>query len=308
MRYPIIALSLLLWTATPAMAEVRIGVSLPGVSLGINLPLFPRLVRVPGYPVYYAPQLDANFFFYDGLYWVYEGDNWYSSTWYNGPWDAIGPERVPLFVLRIPVRYYRAPPAYFRGWRDDAPPRWGQQWGDDWEQRHRGWNRWNRTAAPKPAPLPVYQRPYAGERYPEREQQQDMHHRNYRYHPRDPVVRSDNPPQTGQTMPALQQDHPHGPPPQRGVPAAPVNAVPPPQRPNEEVHRPGPPPAAAQARPREQEVWQRGPERQAQPMPGRDQEGAPQGRGGPREQGRGHGRGQGQDHDRGEERGPERNR
>lgn len=33
------------------------------VSIGINLPIYPNLVVVPGYPVYYAPQLNANYFF-----------------------------------------------------------------------------------------------------------------------------------------------------------------------------------------------------------------------------------------------------
>ena len=78
-----------------------------------QLPAYPELVRVPGYPVYYAPQLNSNFFFYDGMYWVYQRDNWYASSWYNGPWGMVGPESVPLFVLRVPVRYYRTPPAYF---------------------------------------------------------------------------------------------------------------------------------------------------------------------------------------------------
>ena len=50
------------------------------VSIGINLPIYPNLVVVPGYPVYYAPQLNANYFFYDGMYWVYQNDYWYSSS------------------------------------------------------------------------------------------------------------------------------------------------------------------------------------------------------------------------------------
>ena len=31
----------------------------------------PELVVMPGYPVYYAPNVAANYFFYDGLYWVF---------------------------------------------------------------------------------------------------------------------------------------------------------------------------------------------------------------------------------------------
>ena len=122
MRYLLIVFLMLLGSMTSAMAQLSIGIGLPGVSIGINLPVYPELVRVPGYPVYYAPRLNSNFFFYDGMYWVYQGDNWYASSWYNGPWGLVAPAYVPLFVLRIPVRYYRAPPVYFRDWRAHSPP------------------------------------------------------------------------------------------------------------------------------------------------------------------------------------------
>ncbi len=108
------------------------------VSISIGVPAYPRLVVVPGYPVYYAPQVQANYFFYDGMYWVYQADNWYASSWYNGPWWYVEPYAVPVYILRIPVRYYRQPPAYFRGWRPDAPPRWSNHWGREWEQKRSG--------------------------------------------------------------------------------------------------------------------------------------------------------------------------
>jgi len=182
---------MLLGLSTSAVAQVSvgIGIGLPGLSIGINLPVFPDLVRVPGYPVYYAPQVDANYFFYDGMYWVYVGDNWYASSWYNGPWSLTSPDSVPLFILRIPVRYYRLPPPYFRSWHSDAPPRWGEYWGRDWDQRRSGWDRWDRRAVPAPAPLPTYQRRYYGDRYPHAEQQPSLQGQHYRYRSRDPAVR-----------------------------------------------------------------------------------------------------------------------
>jgi len=158
MRYLFIALWMVFLSATPAVAQVSVAIGLPGVSIGFNVPVYPDLVRVPGYPVYYAPRLNANFFFYDGMYWVYQADNWYASSWYNGPWDFVAPHAVPLFVLRVPVRYYRSPPPYFRGWQRDAPPRWGDHWGNDWGQRRSGWDKWDRRSVPRPAPLPVYQK------------------------------------------------------------------------------------------------------------------------------------------------------
>jgi hypothetical protein len=188
MRTGLIVLWMLLCSITSAAAQVSIGIGLPGVSIGFNLPVYPQLVLVPGYPVYYAPQVNSNYFFYDGVYWLYQGDNWYASSWYNGPWQLVVPEAVPLFVLRIPVRYYRRPPPYFHGWRSDAPPHWGEHWGNAWEQGRSGWDTWNRSSVPPPAPLPVYQRQYSGNRYPAVEQQQVLQGQNYRYQPRDAVV------------------------------------------------------------------------------------------------------------------------
>ena len=189
MRNRLILLLMLFGLVAPATAQLSIGIGLPNVSIGINLQTYPPLVRVPGYPVYYAPQLRSNYFFYDGMYWIYQDDRWYASAWFNGPWGIVAPEVLPVYLLRVPVRYYRRPPEYFRGWQPDAPPRWGQHWGNEWEQRRAGWDRWDRRSAPAPAPLPTYQRKYSGDRYPHLEQQQELQGRNYRYQPQDPVVR-----------------------------------------------------------------------------------------------------------------------
>jgi hypothetical protein len=189
MRCLVTAAWLLLCPLTSALAQVSIGIRLPSVSIGFNMPIYPTMVPVPGYPVYYAPGASSNYFFYDGLYWVYQGDSWYSSSWYNGPWMLEAPELVPAYVLRVPVRYYRHPPAYFAGWRMDAPPRWGERWGTGWQRQHRGWEAWDRSRTPRPAPLPTYQKRYSGMRYPEPDRQPAVHDRNYQYRPRDSAVR-----------------------------------------------------------------------------------------------------------------------
>jgi hypothetical protein len=193
MRYPLMALCALLGTVGSARAQVGVGVELqrPGISIGVSVPVFPDLVLIPGYPVYYDPRGDSNYFFYDGLYWVYQGDQWYESSWYDGPWQGVGPEDVPLFVLRVPVRYYRRPPPYFAGWRAGAPPRWGEHWGKGWEEHRRGWDEWDHRSRPPVAPLPAYQRQYAGDRYPrEREQQAAIRSRDHHDRPREPVTRA----------------------------------------------------------------------------------------------------------------------
>lgn len=232
MRYLLLVLPLLLGQPPAAQAQVTlgIGVQLPGVSIGIHLPVLPELVRVPGYPVYYAPQAPGNYFFYDGLYWVFQADEWYSSAWYNGPWRRVGPDFVPVYVLRVPVQYYRQPPPYFRSWRPDAPPRWGERWGHEWQQRRPGWDHWDRRAAPPPAPLPLYQRKYPQSRYPqEPDRQQSIRSEHYRYQPREPVARQlyqlpDRAPVPRQARPQLrppptpmpQERRPQAAPPDRG--------------------------------------------------------------------------------------------
>jgi hypothetical protein len=201
MRPLLLAAALLLAPLSDAEAQVSIG-----IDIGIRVPTYPELVLVPGYPVYYDQNASTNYFFYDGLYWVFEGDRWYASSWYDGPWQWVEPEGVPLYVLRVPVRYYRRPPAYFRGWRHDAPPRWGQHWGRGWERRRSGWDRWDRRAAPRAAPLPVYQREYYGDRYPRAiERQHALRSEHDRYRPRDAETRRHLQPVRG-TYPARHDD------------------------------------------------------------------------------------------------------
>lgn len=183
----LLLLSALFCASGPVMSsQISIGIGLPSASIGINVGGYPDLVEIPGYPVYYAAGLDSNLFFYDGLYWVYGQDRWYSSSWYDGPWDVVAPEYVPLFILRVPVQYYRRPPAYFGGWAPDAAPHWGEHWGHDWAQRRAGWDRWDHASPPPAAPLPRYQREYSGSRYPNVEQQRGLNKQNYRYQQREP--------------------------------------------------------------------------------------------------------------------------
>jgi len=222
MRYLLVALSLLLEAAMPARAQVSLDIHLPGIDLGINAATYPQLVLIPGYPVYYDPRAASNYFFYDGLYWVYQADTWYASTWYNGPWDAVRPADVPLYLLRVPVRYYRQPPSYFHGWSADAPPHWGEHWGNDWEKSRSGWDQWDHRSVPRAAPLPTYQRQYSGNRYPRAAQQQvAIRAQNYKYQPREAVTRQHF--QQPAAAPAHQAPAQHRPatPPPRSKPSAP---------------------------------------------------------------------------------------
>jgi hypothetical protein len=74
---------------------------------------------------------------------------------------------------------------YFGGWRADAPPRWGEHWGDDWSHRRGGWDRRERDDRMRAAPLPDYQRQYDGARYPNRDAQRPLQERNFHFRPQD---------------------------------------------------------------------------------------------------------------------------
>ncbi len=208
MRYLIIVLWMLFGSIAPAVAQVSIAIGLPNLSIGVNVPFYPQFERVPGYPVYYAPQMNSNYFFYDGMYWVYERDDWYASSWYDGPWAMVPPMAVPVFMLRIPVRYYRHPPPYFHGWQQDAPPRWGDHWGNDWQHQRSGWDQWNRNSVPTPAPLPTYQREYSKDRYPSYNQQRTLQSENYHYQPHDRVVQQHYQQYVAPKAPAPNQQRP----------------------------------------------------------------------------------------------------
>jgi hypothetical protein len=286
-----LAMSLLvtgaLLTPEAAHAQISFGVSLPGLQIGINVPVYPRLVRVPGYPVYYDPQADNNYFFYDGLYWVFRDDTWYQSSWYDGPWQSMHPDSVPLFVLRVPVRYYRQPPPFFQGWRADAAPRWGERFGRGWQQEHNNWERWDRRSAPAAAPLPTYQRNFRGEQYPRAaEHQQALREQNYRYPGRDGAPPPRAPPQAQPQahQPPQPQPQPHQQPRQQQ-----------PQQQQPHVVPPQPPRAQPQAQP---PAPDRGPHRDSpanNPAPGRGQDRGPDKgpeRGGPPDRGGPPGRGE----------------
>ena len=149
----LVGVMLLCW-ASSSFAWMNIQFSVPGVSIGFTAPAYPQFAPVPGYPVYYAPNMGANYFYYNRMYWLYRNDNWYAAARYNGPWGVVPPMEVPGMILRVPVRYYRYPPAYFRGWARDEPPRWGERWGPGWQHRREGWDagwrgRWHPEGHPR---------------------------------------------------------------------------------------------------------------------------------------------------------------
>jgi hypothetical protein len=189
MRKLLVSTAFLLATLDPAFAQVGDPIGPPNGAIGIDVPEYPQLIRVPGLPVHYDPSSSSNYFFFDGMFWVYQDDGWYAASWYDGPWMLVGPASVPVELLRVPIRYYRQRPAFFRDGSAAAPPRWGEHWGARWERMRAGWATWERTSEPRIAPLPLYQKDYEGPAYPAPELQAAIRERNYPYVPEDPAVR-----------------------------------------------------------------------------------------------------------------------
>src|SRR5690348_3122328 len=94
-------------------ADVHVGINIgvpPPPPVVIESP--PPLVVVPQSPVYYAPSLPFNYFYYGGLYYTFHEGHWFSAGSYAGPWTYITVARVPRPVIAVPVRYYKVPPGH----------------------------------------------------------------------------------------------------------------------------------------------------------------------------------------------------
>ena len=182
MKRALIAFALFAASIFPAAAQEYYDV-------GVDLPQYPEMQPIPDSPVYYAPDVDANYFYYDGQYWDYYNDAWYTSTWYNGPWAYVEPIYVPTYVLWVPIRFYRRPPVFFRRWNPAAPPHWAERWGRSWQVRHNEIFGGQRARPPVRAPLPEYQRQFNRANYPRPQQQATIHAQQYPYRPRDTVTR-----------------------------------------------------------------------------------------------------------------------
>ena len=109
--------------AGPALADsLSVGVRTDSVSLGINIGSPPQFAVVPGTPVYHAPSVPHNYFFFGGQYYLFHNEVWFSAGYYNGTWTIIALERVPQPILAVPVNYYKVPPGHWK--KKHGPPPW----------------------------------------------------------------------------------------------------------------------------------------------------------------------------------------
>jgi hypothetical protein len=117
------AAALMLFSGAAATAsDVKIDIGLGVPPLVLTAP--PQLVVVPGTPVYYAPDVAANLFFYKGRYYTVANGVWSMAPAYGGPWAVIQVGQVPAPVVAVPVAYYKIPPGQLK---KHGPPPWARQ-------------------------------------------------------------------------------------------------------------------------------------------------------------------------------------
>ena len=107
-------------TATASDVKINIGLGVPPIVLTAP----PQLVVVPGTPVYYAPDVSANLFFYKGRYYTVANGVWAMAPAYTGPWAVIQIGQVPAPVVAVPIEYYKIPPGQLK---KHGPPPWASQ-------------------------------------------------------------------------------------------------------------------------------------------------------------------------------------
>jgi len=93
----------------PAHADVNIGINVaPPPAFVVASP--PRLVAVPGSPVFYGPSANYNLFIYGSRSYSFHGGTWFVAASPGSSWSLIATNRVPQPVLAVPATYYKIPP------------------------------------------------------------------------------------------------------------------------------------------------------------------------------------------------------
>jgi hypothetical protein len=118
----------------------------------------PVFVQPPELGFYAAVGVPYDLFFLNNLFYLFSGNAWYASPYYNGPWSSIYYDNLPYALNRYPferIRYYRDDyyGRYQRygawdGYRHFRPDRHG--WGRD------GYGRTGYTYSRRNGPGPTY--------------------------------------------------------------------------------------------------------------------------------------------------------
>jgi len=120
-----------------ADVSVHIGIGAPLPTVVVPAP--PAVVVIPGTPVYYAPDVGIDLFFYSGRWYRKHDGHWYIATYYNGPWAYLPAARVPTVFVNLPGGSYNIPPGHQRipyGQLKKHWKKWDKEHRKHWKHRH----------------------------------------------------------------------------------------------------------------------------------------------------------------------------
>src|SRR4030065_1176428 len=131
-----IFLALVIVVPIPTMAQVDVRISFPLQPRSV-FAAPPELIVIPETYVYVVPDIDVDFFFWNGFWWRFWEGRWYRSRYYNRGWG---------YYNTIPSFYFDVDP----GWRGYYRDRnwYGHRWDYQripHQQVQQNWNSWQKT-------------------------------------------------------------------------------------------------------------------------------------------------------------------
>lgn len=127
------------WTG-PAAAEVNVNIGVFAPPPPMVMPGPPPMAVIPGPAyVYYAPDVPAGLFFYQGSWWRPHEGHWFRAHSYRGPWRYIDNNHTPTPILRLPADYRKVPPGHYKMTHGQMKKHW-KEWEKDrrWDHTPRG--------------------------------------------------------------------------------------------------------------------------------------------------------------------------
>lgn len=133
---------LLFALGNPAAGRAEVNVSV-GVKVGVPPPLVipspPAVYLIPGTYVYFAPDVEVDFFFYQGYWYRPHGGYWYRARHYGGPWVHIVTAKVPRVLISLPPGFRHVPAGHQRIPHGQLKKHWKVWERDRYWDSHERW-------------------------------------------------------------------------------------------------------------------------------------------------------------------------
>lgn len=102
------------------LAEVNFNINIGAPPMIVAEPA--EVVLIPSSGVYFVADAGPDLFFHAGFWWSPQGERWYRSQVYNGPWVVVEHRHVPVQVVRVPkdyrIRYKKVKHVPYGQWKN----------------------------------------------------------------------------------------------------------------------------------------------------------------------------------------------